>query len=82
MATITQMIRWRLKEVMARYDIKGKELAEELGVNYSAVSNWRTSKTIPRIGGERIDEICNALSKLARKKIGFFELVEEVEELF
>ncbi|MGK7948263.1 MAG: helix-turn-helix domain-containing protein [Xenococcaceae cyanobacterium] len=81
MAVITKMIRWRLKEVMARHDIKGKELAEELGVNESAVSNWRTSKTIPRIGGERIEEICGALSKLAKKKISFIELVEEVEEL-
>lgn len=67
---------------MARYDIKGVDLARELDVNYSAVSNWRTSKTLPRIGGKRVDEICNALSKLAGRKISFSDLYEEVEELF
>ncbi len=82
MANTIEMIRWRLKEIMARYDITGTKLAKELGVRESAVSNWRTAKTIPRIGGERLDEICNALSKLAGRKIRFTDLFEEVEELF
>ncbi len=76
------MIRWKLKEVMARYDITNVALAEELGVRKSSVSNWRTSKTLPRLGGERLDEICRALSKLARRKINFADLFEEVEEFF
>ena len=76
------MIRWRLKEVMARYDITNIDLAEELGVRKASVSNWRTSKTLPRLGGERFDEICKALSKLAGRKIRFSDLFEEVEELF
>ncbi len=76
------MIRWKLKEVMARYDITGVALAKELNIRTATVSDWRTSKTLPRLGGERLDELCKALSKLARKKIRFADLFEEVEELF
>ena len=76
------MIRWRLKEVMARYDIKNIDLAKEIGTREASVSNWRRAKTIPRIGGERIDEICNALSKLSGRKISLADLYEDVEEMF
>ncbi len=82
MAITLEMIRWKLKEVMARYDIKNIDLAKELRTREASVSGWRQAKTIPRIGGERLNEICNALSKLAGKKISFAELYEEVEELF
>lgn len=78
-ATLT-VIRWRLKEVMARYDIKGIDLAKELGVREASISNLRNSSTMPRMDGNRIDELCKALTKLAGRKINFADLYEELEE--
>ena len=80
MAATLKMIRWRLKEVMARYDIKGIDLAKEMGVRDASISNLRNSKTMPRLDGERIDQLCKALSKLAERRISFADLYEEVEE--
>ncbi len=81
MVITLEMIRWRLKEVMARYDIKGIDLAKELGVREASVSNLRNSKTMPRIDGKKIEQLCSSLSKLAGRKISFADLYEEVEEL-
>jgi len=79
MTVSTPMIRWRLKEVMARYDITGVDLAEEMGVRSATVSNLRTSKTMPRLDGKKIEDLCLALSKLAKTKIRFSDLYEEME---
>ena len=80
MAVVQVMIRWRLKEVMARYDITGIALAQEMGVRESTISNLRTARTLPRIDGNRVYQLCQALSKLAGKKISFADLYEEMEE--
>ena len=71
------MLRWKLKEVMARYNITNNALAQELDMRPASVSNWRNSKTIPSVGGERLFQICEALSKLSGKEINFSELYEE-----
>jgi putative transcriptional regulator len=77
MASLTVPIRWKLAEVMARYRISGKALAEELNVRDATVSNLKNCDTIPRIDGERINQLCQALSKLAGTKIRFCDLYEE-----
>ena len=59
------LIRWRLREVMARYHIKGVDLANQLGVSGNSISNLRNSKTMPRIDGESLNNLCNALNQLA-----------------
>ena len=59
------LIKWRLREVMARYRIKAVHLAEELGVSPNAVSNLRNSESMPRIDGSSLNKLCNALNKLA-----------------
>ncbi|MEM9273805.1 MAG: helix-turn-helix transcriptional regulator [Cyanobacteria bacterium P01_F01_bin.143] len=71
------MLRWRLKEIMARYDISNIDLAKELDMRPASISHLRNSKTIPSIGGDRLTKLCSALSKLAGKKIHFAELYEE-----
>ena len=75
-----QMIRWRLNEVMARYKITGKALAEELKVRQESISNWRTSETMPRINGNKVDSLLKALSKLAGETIVFADLYEESQQ--
>lgn len=79
MTTAPVMIRWKLNEVMARYKITGVDLAKELGIRVESVSNLRNSETIPRIGGERIQDLCQALSKLAQTKIRLSDLYEDVD---
>jgi len=59
-----QMIRWRLKEVMARHNIKAIDLAREMGVDTNTVSNLRVAETMPRINGERLNELCYHLNRL------------------
>jgi len=50
---------------MARHRVSGKALADELGLSTNAVSALRTADTMPRINGERLDQIAAALTKLS-----------------
>ncbi len=59
------LIRWRLREVMARYNIKSVNLAKELDISPNAVSSLRKAKTMPRLDGNALNNLCNALNKLA-----------------
>lgn len=59
------MIRWKLSEVMARHRIKGKDLADFLGISTNAVSTLRNADTVPAIGGERWELICDGINKLS-----------------
>lgn len=59
------LIKWRLREVMARYRIKAIDLAKEIGVSPNSVSNLRNSDSMPRLDGSSLNNLCNALNKLA-----------------
>lgn len=59
------LIKWRLREVMARYRIKAVDLAKEIGVSPNSVSNLRNSESMPRLDGSSLNNLCNALNKLA-----------------
>ncbi|GAB1542695.1 hypothetical protein NUACC21_53690 [Scytonema sp. NUACC21] len=63
---IQTLIRWKLKEVMARYDIKGKDLAKKLDISTNAMSALRRAKTMPRLDGTALNLLCNALNELAQ----------------
>ncbi len=60
------LIRWRLNEVMARYDIRPRELAEEMEVSPSAISNLR-KRNMPRLSEETLNKLCHALNKLSQE---------------
>ncbi|BDA70332.1 hypothetical protein RIVM261_066400 [Rivularia sp. IAM M-261] len=51
---------------MARYSIKGVDLAGKLDISTNAMSNLRNSKTMPRLDGVALDLLCNALNELAQ----------------
>ncbi|NJL64578.1 MAG: helix-turn-helix transcriptional regulator [Methylacidiphilales bacterium] len=51
---------------MARYSIKGVDLALRLDISTNAMSNLRNSKTMPRLDGVALDLLCNALNELAQ----------------
>ena len=61
------LIRWRLNEVMARHGIRAKELAKEMEVSPSAISNLR-KRNMPRLTEETLDKLCRALNKLSQEK--------------
>jgi DNA-binding Xre family transcriptional regulator len=50
---------------MARHRIKGSDLAKELQISNNAVSKLKNAQTMPRIDGERLNTLCNALNNLA-----------------
>lgn len=59
------LIRWRLSEVMARHRIKGTDLAKRLETTPNAISRLKKAKTMPRIDGDKLNALCNALNGLA-----------------
>ena len=61
------LIRLRLNEVMARHGIRAKELAKEMEVSPSAISNLR-KRNMPRLTEETLDKLCRALNKLSQEK--------------
>lgn len=60
------LIKWRLNEVMARHDIRSKDLAEEMEVSPSAISNLR-KRNMPRLSEETLNKLCQALNKLSQE---------------
>jgi cell division FtsZ-interacting protein ZapD len=64
---------------MARLDIRGSDLARELEMRQASLSSWRNNKTIPAIGGEKLDNLVKALSKLSGMKVRFTDLFEEID---
>jgi len=69
-----QMLRWKLREVMARAKITNRELATALNVHETSVSRMKTADTMPRIDGNTLDNLCNCLIKLYKEK-GINEIV-------
>ncbi len=60
------LIRWRLNEVMARYGVRATELAEEMEVSPTTVSNLR-KKNMPRLSEETLNKLCKALNALSQE---------------
>ena len=82
------MLRWKLREVMARAKITNRELALALNVHETSVSRMKTADTMPRIDGDTLDNLCNCLIKLYKEKginqiampTDLFEFVPETDK--
>jgi putative transcriptional regulator len=76
------LIRWKLNEVMARHRVKGKDLANFLGISTNAVSSLRTADVMPGIGGDRWEQICDGINQLSSsgEKITPFDLIEYIPQ--
>lgn len=61
------LIRWRLNEVMARHDIRAKQLAKEMEVSPTTISNLR-KRSMPRLTEETLNKLCKALNKLSHER--------------
>jgi putative transcriptional regulator len=55
------MLRWKLREIMARKRITNRELAELIGNHETSISRLKNQDTMPRIDGETLESLCRAL---------------------
>lgn len=62
------MLRWRLRELMARGRITNRELAERLQKHETSISRMKNSDTMPRMDGDELNSLCNALTELFRER--------------
>ncbi|WP_256478845.1 helix-turn-helix domain-containing protein [Chroococcidiopsis sp. CCMEE 29] len=76
------MIRWRLNEVMARHRVLAKDLADFIGVSRNAMSALKKSESIPRVDGERLEQLCIGITKLSKigEKVTPYDLIEYIED--
>lgn len=76
------MIRWRLNEVMARHRVLAKDLADFIGVSRNAMSDLKKSENMPRVNGERLEQLCAGITKLSRigEKVTPYDLIEYIED--
>lgn len=62
------MLRWRLRELMARGRITNRELAERLQKHETSISRMKNSDTMPRMDGDELNSLCNTLTELFRER--------------
>jgi putative transcriptional regulator len=76
------LIRWKLSEVMARHRVQAKDLADYLGVSDNAVSSLRKAEVMPRIDGNRLEQICVGITRLSKinERVGPYDLLEYIPE--
>lgn len=55
------MIRWKLRELMARKKKTNQEVADVVQKHWTTISRWRTSDEMPKIDGSELDGLCKAL---------------------
>ena len=56
-----QMIRWRLRVLMAEKNINNKTLAELTGIHPTSISRLKNTDELKQITGEVLNALCNAL---------------------
>lgn len=60
------MIRWRLRELMSRYRISNRDLAEALGRHETSVSRLKSGDSMPRLNGKELSQLCDALTQVLK----------------
>ncbi len=71
------MLRWRLREVMARRKMTNRELAQILGVHETSISRLKSSDTMPRIDGNTLERLCEALMCTPEDLLEYLPAVKE-----
>ncbi len=57
------MIRWRLRMLMAEKKITNKELAELSGIHPTSISKLKNADEIEQISGRVLNNLCNGLTR-------------------
>ncbi len=68
------LIRWKLRELMARKKKKTKELADRLKMQPGSVSRLKAQDKMPKLDGDQIEIILKFLD------CDLFELIEQVPD--
>lgn len=74
------VIKWTLREWMARHKIKSKELAAELGMHQNSVTRLKNADELPRIDGDLLDRLCKALDKLSGTQVNLSDLIDRTHD--
>ena len=62
------MIRWKLRELMARGKVTNRELATHTNHHETSISRLKMTDTMPRLDGSMLNALCVALSKIFQEK--------------
>lgn len=73
------VVRWKLREVMARRRITNKALADELNAHPTSISRIKTQDILPEIGGEALGRLIDGINKLSVEGFGDCTLEELIE---
>lgn len=67
---------------MAKHRVKGRELADYLGISANSVSALKNAYEMPEIGGRRWEQISAAINDLSRigEVITPFDLIEYIPD--
>jgi putative transcriptional regulator len=57
----TELVKWKLRAIMADRQITNAELAHKVGLHVNTISKWKNVNEMPRISGSELDELCAAL---------------------
>lgn len=55
------VIRWKLREVMARKKITNRDLAKEMDMHEGSISRLKAADEMPRLDGKTLERLCEAL---------------------
>lgn len=60
-AVLSPVIRWQLRQIMADRRMTNTALAEILGISRQAIGDMKNRDDMPRIDGQTLNSLCNAL---------------------
>ena len=55
------LIRWKLRELMARKRVSIRKLAELTGMHRNSINHLRDFDVLPQVGAETLEKLCRAL---------------------
>nr|WP_277875287.1 helix-turn-helix transcriptional regulator [Alkalinema sp. FACHB-956] len=56
------VIRWRLREIMARERMTNKRLSDLMNVHPNTISNLKKQDNMPHLGGDTLNALCKYLN--------------------
>jgi len=67
---------------MARHRVLAKDLADFIGVSRNAMSTLKKSDNMPRVDGERLEQLCIGITRLSKigEKVTPYDLIEYIED--
>lgn len=74
------MIIWKLEKLLYLRGVSNVDLGNKLGDSQTAITKLKKRVDMPRINGERLEKICEAIASLSGKKVELSDLIEYVPE--